>query len=129
VILDSKRTEAPDIDIDLCQERRYEVIDYVRNKYGDANVAQIVMTFGTLKAKTVLEDLVPLQKLPNKDKAREVVTTQWEMGDIEKAGLLKMDFLGLYNLATLAAAVRIINARHPDAPLDLERLPWVLPIR
>ncbi len=47
-----------------------------------------------------LEELVPLQKLPNKDKAKEVVTTQWEMGDIEKAGLLKMDFLGLRNLTT-----------------------------
>ena len=47
--LDPNRAEAPDIDIDLCQERRYEVIEYVRNKYGDANVAQIG-TFGTLEA-------------------------------------------------------------------------------
>ncbi len=78
---------------------------------------------GVVIADRPLEELVPLQKLPNKDKAREVVTTQWEMGDIEKAGLLKMDFLGLRNLTTLAAAVRIINARHPDAPIDLERLP------
>src|SRR2546428_8921586 len=42
-----------------------------------------------------------LQKLPNKDKDKEVVTTQWNMGDIEKAGLLKMDFLGLRNLTIL----------------------------
>ena len=47
--LDPNRSEAPDIDIDLCQERRYEVIEYVRKKYGDANVAQIG-TFGTLEA-------------------------------------------------------------------------------
>ena len=200
--LDPSRSEAPDIDIDLCQDRRYEVIEYVRNKYGDANVAQIG-TFGTLKPKAAikdvgralniplsrveqinklvpsrlnitldeaikeepalrkmaeedpdvarlldfarrlegmnrnvgthaagvviadrpLEELVPLQKLPNKDKAKEVVTTQWEMGDIEKAGLLKMDFLGLRNLTTLEGAVRLINQRHPLSPIDLERLP------
>ena len=70
-----------------------------------------------------LEELVPLQKIPNKDKSKEVVTTQWEMGDIEKAGLLKMDFLGLRNLTTTAAAVRLINQRHPDAPIDLDHLP------
>jgi DNA polymerase III subunit alpha len=200
--LDPNRSEAPDIDIDLCQERRYQVIEYVKNKYGEANVAQIG-TFGTLKVKAAIKDvgrvmniplsrveqinklipgklnitleealkeepqlrrlrdedpevarlldfagrlegmnrnigthaagvviadrpleqLVPLQKLPNKDKAREVVTTQWEMGDIEKAGLLKMDFLGLRNLTTLAAAIRLINQRYPDKPLDLENLP------
>jgi DNA polymerase-3 subunit alpha len=199
--LDPDRFEAPDIDIDLCQERRYEVIEYVRKKYGDANVAQIG-TFGTLKAKAAikdvgrvlniplprveqinklvparlnitlsdaikeepalrrmaeddtevarlldfalklegmnrsvgthaagvviadrpLEEVVPLQKIPNKDKAKEVVTTQWEMGDIEKAGLLKMDFLGLRNLTTLEAAVRLINQRHPEAPIDLDHL-------
>ena len=51
-----------------------------------------------------LMDLVPLQKLPNKDKDKEVVSTQWNMGDVEKAGLLKMDFLGLRNLTSLAAA-------------------------
>ena len=200
--LDPSRSEAPDIDIDLCQARRYEVIEYVRKKYGDANVAQIA-TFGTLKTKAAikdvgralniplarveqinklvparlnitldealkeepalrrmgdedpevgrlldfarrlegmnrnvgthaagvviadrpLEELVPLQKIPNKDKAKEVVTTQWEMGDIEKAGLLKMDFLGLRNLTTTAAAVRLINQRHPEAPIDLDHLP------
>src|SRR5262249_7217731 len=70
-----------------------------------------------------LEELVPLQKLPNKDKGKEVITTQWEMGDIEKAGLLKMDFLGLRNLTTLDAAVRLINQQHPEAPIDLDSIP------
>jgi DNA polymerase-3 subunit alpha len=200
--LDPNRSEAPDIDIDICQERRYQVIEYVRKKYGDANVAQIG-TFGTLKAKAAikdvgrvmniplvrveqinklvpgrlnitldeaikeepalrrmaeedpevgrllqlarqlegtnrsvgthaagvviadrpLEELVPLQKISNKDKAKEVITTQWAMGDIEKAGLLKMDFLGLRNLTTLDTAVRMINDRHPKSPIDLDRLP------
>ena len=199
--LDPNRNEAPDIDIDLCQNRRYEVIEYVRKKYGDANVAQIG-TFGTMKAKAAVKDvgrvlniplvrveqinkliptrldmtlekalkeepalramveqdpeierlirfarrlegsarhasthaagvviadqpldsLVPLQVIRPGDK-EEIVCTQWDMGDVEKAGLLKMDFLGLRNLTTLEEAVRIIKERHPDAPSDLDLLP------
>jgi len=199
--LDPNRSEAPDIDIDLCQERRYEVIEYVRRKYGDANVAQIG-TFGTMKAKAAIKDvgramnlplsrveeinkliptrlnitlgealveepalkrmaeqdpevqklldfaqrlegsarnasthaagvviadqplesLVPLQVIRRGDK-EEVICTQWDMGDVEKAGLLKMDFLGLRNLTTLQAAVRIIGERYPDKPLDIGSLP------
>ncbi len=65
--LDPNRAEAPDIDIDLCQERRYEVIEYVRKKYGAANVAQIG-TFGTMAAKAALKDVgralnIPLAKV------------------------------------------------------------------
>jgi DNA polymerase-3 subunit alpha len=199
--LDPNRSEAPDIDIDLCKERRYEVIEYVRNKYGAANVAQIG-TFGTMAAKAALkdvgralniplarvdqvtkliptrlnitldealkeerelkrlcdedpeigrmmeyarrlegtvrnvgthaagvviadrplQDMVPLQKIPNKDKDKEVVSTQWEMGDVEKAGLLKMDFLGLRNLTSLEAAQRLVERRRGE-PLDLFALP------
>src|SRR5262249_24525828 len=74
---------------------------------------------GVVIADRPLEELVPLQKLPNKDKSKEVVTTQWEMGDIEKAGLLKMDFLGLRNLTTLEAAVRRINESHTESPVDI----------
>ncbi len=200
--LDPNRSEAPDIDIDLCKERRGEVIAYVRQKYGAANVAQIG-TFGTMAAKAALkdvgralnipfamvesltkliptrlnitleealaeepqlkrltdedpdlkklydfatrlegtarnvgthaagvviadrplQDMVPLQRLPNKDKDKEVVSTQWEMGDVEKAGLLKMDFLGLRNLTSLDAAIRLINARYPGQLPDLNKLP------
>ena len=199
--LDPNRSEAPDIDIDLCKERRYEVIEYVRRKYGADNVAQIG-TFGTMAAKAALKDvgralniplsrvdqvtklvptrlnitledalkeepalarmrdedpeiarlldfairlegtvrnvgthaagvviadrplrdLVPLQRVPSKDKDKEVVSTQWEMGDVEKAGLLKMDFLGLRNLTSLAAAVKLIEAR-TGRPFDLLTLP------
>jgi DNA polymerase-3 subunit alpha len=199
--LDPNRTEAPDIDIDLCQDRRYEVIDYVKKRYGDANVAQIG-TFGTMKAKAAIKDvgrvlnlplarveqinkliptrlnitleealreepalrrmaeedpeigrlvsfaqrlegsarnasthaagvviadqpldtLVPLQVIRRGD-GEEIVCTQWDMGDVEKAGLLKVDFLGLRNLTTLETAVRMINERHPDAPIELDRLP------
>ncbi len=199
--LDPNRSEAPDIDIDLCKERRYEVIEYVKKKYGAANVAQIG-TFGTMGAKAALKDvgralniplarvdqvtklvpqklnitledalkeepqlrklteedpeiaklfdfarrlegtirnvsthaagvviadkpleaMVPLQKIPNKDKDKEVVSTQWEMGDVEKAGLLKMDFLGLRNLTSLAMAVKLIEKKI-GGPFDLFALP------
>ncbi len=46
----------PDIDMDFCQERRGEIIEYVREKYGKVNVAQVV-TFGSLLAKGVLRDV------------------------------------------------------------------------
>jgi len=199
--LDPNRSEAPDIDIDLCREQRAKVIEYVRDKYGAANVAQIG-TFGTMAAKAALKDvgralniplarvdqvtkliptrlnitleealkeepalnrladedpeirkllkyaqrlegtarnvgthaagvviadrplcdMVPLQRLPNKDKEKEVVSTQWEMGDVEKAGLLKMDFLGLRNLTSLAAAVKLVEEKI-GKPFDLFALP------
>ncbi len=182
--LDESRLEAPDIDIDFCQERRAEIIRYVREKYGAENVAQIG-TFGTLKAKGAIKDvgralgiplsrvaeiteMVPddlkitvataieqnadLRNLYEKDNdvkelldyakklegmARNIgthaaavviadkplteyvplgrgtgpddVITQWSMGDVEAAGLLKMDFLGLRNLTILSKAVDLIE--------------------
>lgn len=55
--LNPERISMPDFDIDFCQERRGEVIDYVRSKYGGApNVAQII-TFGSMKAKGVIRDV------------------------------------------------------------------------
>ncbi|MCU0709406.1 MAG: DNA polymerase III subunit alpha [Pirellula sp.] len=182
--LDESRIEAPDIDIDFCQERRGEIIRYVKEKYGDSNVAQIG-TFGTLKARGAIKDVgrtinVPLNRVveisemvPDDPKitvqdalkqsedlrkaveadpviknlfeladriegmARSIgthaaavviadkplteyvpllrgsgkddVITQWSMGDVEAAGLLKMDFLGLRNLTILSKAVDIIE--------------------
>jgi DNA polymerase-3 subunit alpha len=181
--LDESRLEAPDIDIDFCKERRGEVIQYVKDKYGEANVAQIG-TFGTLAARAAIRDVgrtlsmpiprvdaivamvpdqlgisitkalatsdelkktyeadpevrelidlarkieglarnvgthaaavviaerpvdeyVPLQTV----KGKTEVITQWAMGDVEAAGLLKMDFLGLRNLTILARSVELI---------------------
>ena len=46
----------PDIDVDFCFERRDEVIRYVREKYGEDRVAQII-TFGTLKGKQAIKDV------------------------------------------------------------------------
>jgi DNA polymerase-3 subunit alpha len=182
--LDENRLEAPDIDIDFCQERRGEIIRYVKEKYGEANVAQIG-TFGTMKAKAAIKDVgrvlglplaevsritemvpdelkitvadaiaknIDLQKLYESSvevrelldfaqklegtarnvgthaaavviadqplteylpltrvSGKEDIITQWSMGDVEAAGLLKMDFLGLKNLTTLSKAVDIIE--------------------
>ncbi len=182
--LDESRKEAPDIDIDFCKDRRVDVINYVKQKYGEKNVAQIG-TFGTLAARAAIRDVgrtlgwpipkvddlvskvpeelgielsealeksadlkkqydadpetrelynfamkieglarnvgthaaavviadsplieyVPLQHVQGK----EEVITQWAMADVEKAGLLKMDFLGLRNLTVLAKTVDLIE--------------------
>jgi DNA polymerase-3 subunit alpha len=54
--LNPERISMPDMDIDFCDERRDEVIEYVRQKYGAENVTQII-TFGTLGAKAVIRDV------------------------------------------------------------------------
>jgi len=193
--LDPNRKEAPDIDIDFCQDRRGEVIQYVKEKYGAESVAQIG-TFGTLAAKAAIKDVgrvldvplervnflcklvpmqgaiagsleqamktpdfrkeydadpevkqlvdiamklegcnrnvgthaagvviadgpitdyVPVQRPPKKSADdsgaadTDTVTTQWEMGILEKVGMLKMDFLGLRNLTVLDKCVKLIK--------------------
>ncbi|HEY1380190.1 MAG TPA: DNA polymerase III subunit alpha, partial [Gemmataceae bacterium] len=209
--LDPNRAEAPDIDIDFCQDRRELVIQYVKQKYGAESVAQIA-TFGTLAAKAALKDVgrvldvplervnaiakqvparlhvtiddalaespdfkreyetdplvkewvdiarrlegtnrhsgvhaagvviangdltdhIPLQRaIPKGDESgakssngERVVTTQWVMGDLEKVGMLKMDFLGLRTLTVLDNAVKLIKRTRGidislyDLPLD-----------
>ncbi len=235
--LDPNRTEAPDIDIDFCQERREEVLQYVREKYGEGSVAQIA-TFGTLAARAAVRDVgrvlgielprvdqiakmipqqlgitldgairqnpdlrkeyendprihelidiarklegtnrnvgthaagvvianglltdhVPVQRVWPKGDAgtrghadtetsggdesdaiaaavaqsrprvsaapvREApITTQWTMDDLDKVGLLKMDFLGLRNLTLLDKAVRLIKQTR-GVDVDLFQLP------
>ena len=193
----------PDIDIDFCERRRGEVIDYVTRKYGRENVAQII-TFGTMKAKAVVRDvgrvldmpyadvdkvakLIPpaldmtldkaleenpaLKELRNRDpKVKELldigrrlegmtrhasvhaagvviaprpitefaplykgkqdeIMTQWAMKEIERVGLLKMDFLGLSTLTLLDDAVdrdqadRRRRHRARALPLNVEDAP------
>ncbi len=195
--LDPSRKEAPDIDIDFCKDRRGEIIRYVKEKYGEANVAQIG-TFGTLAAKAAIRDVaralgMPLarvnqivQLVPDQlkvtldqaleqsselrqhyeqdpevrqllDLARNIeglaknvgthaaavviadrplteyvplgrvtgksdIITQWSMNDVEAAGLLKMDFLGLRNLTVLAKAVERIR-ESTGATIDPYQLP------
>ncbi len=54
--LNPERVSPPDVDIDFCQSRRVEVIDYVRKKYGERSVSHII-TYGTMGAKSVLRDV------------------------------------------------------------------------
>jgi DNA polymerase-3 subunit alpha len=54
--LNPDRVSPPDIDVDFCETRRGEVLEYVRQKYGERRVAQII-TFGKLKAKSVVRDV------------------------------------------------------------------------
>ena len=64
--LNPERVSLPDIDIDFCERRRGEVIEYVTRKYGRENVAQII-TFGTMKAKAVVRDVGRVLDMPFAD--------------------------------------------------------------
>ncbi len=195
--LDESRLEAPDIDIDFCKERRADIMRYVKDKYGEDNVAQIG-TFGTLAARAAIKDVgralgVPLARVnevtnmvpeelgitlekaieKSEDLARtyetdseirellelakrieglarnvgthaaavviadkplteyvplcrvsgkQDVITQWSMNDVEAAGLLKMDFLGLRNLTILRKAVDIIQQTRGEK-VDVQQFP------
>ncbi len=61
--LNPERVSMPDIDMDFCQSRRQEIIDYVIRKYGRYNVAQII-TFGKLLAKGVIRDVARVLDMP-----------------------------------------------------------------
>jgi DNA polymerase-3 subunit alpha len=181
--LNPERISLPDIDIDFCERRRGEVIEYVTRKYGRENVAQII-TFGTMKARAVVRDvgrvldipyadvdrvakMIPaaldmtldkaleespaLKEAEGKDERvkdllqvarrlegmtrhasvhaagvviaprpltefvplykgqRDEITTQWGMKEIERIGLLKMDFLGLSTLTLIDDCLRHIK--------------------
>ncbi|MBV9566943.1 MAG: DNA polymerase III subunit alpha, partial [Hyphomicrobiales bacterium] len=61
--LNPDRVSMPDFDVDFCMNRREEVIDYVRERYGADRVAQII-TFGTLQARGVMRDVGRVLELP-----------------------------------------------------------------
>src|SRR5947199_755848 len=67
--LNPDRVSPPDIDIDFCEARRGEVLEYVRQKYGERRVAQII-TFGKLKAKSVVRDVGRVMGLSYRDADR-----------------------------------------------------------
>ncbi len=64
--LNPERVSMPDIDVDFCQDRRQEVINYVTQKYGTEYVAQII-TFGTMKAKAAIRDVGRAMDFPYAD--------------------------------------------------------------
>lgn len=193
--LNPDRVSMPDIDIDFCYEKRDQVIDYVRRKYGVDNVAQII-TFGTMAAKAVIRDvgrvmgfsyadvdkiakLIPLElnisiedAIGKEPKLRELietdtrvaqlidtskslegltrhasthaagvvisdaplteyvplfktgesVSTQYTMKDLEKIGLLKMDFLGLKTLTMIDHTLKIVKRTH-NLEIDIDHIP------
>ncbi len=198
--LNPSRPSLPDIDVDIADNRRDDVIGYVREKYGHDKVAQIG-TFGTMMARGAVRDvarvmglqyskadriakLIPIgaQGFPmsieiakkqnkelgslydqdqevkelldlaqrvegnarhvsvhaagvvigprdlteftplQKEAAGEKIITQYDMHDVEDAGLVKMDFLGIRNLSILGAAVEIVkNAKGVE--IDLAKIP------
>jgi DNA polymerase-3 subunit alpha len=67
--LNPERISMPDIDVDFCFERRGEVIDYVRQRYGRASVGQII-TFGTLKARAAVRDIARVLRVSPADADR-----------------------------------------------------------
>jgi DNA polymerase III subunit alpha len=75
--LNPERVSMPDIDIDFCMNRRGEVINYVTQKYGRANVAQII-TFGTMAAKAAIKDVGRAMDIPYSDVDRiaKMIPTQ-----------------------------------------------------
>jgi DNA polymerase-3 subunit alpha len=82
--MDPERNEMPDIDVDICQNGRADVIDYVRQKYG--HVAQII-TFGTMKARAAIRDVCRVLNIP--------------LGDADKLAKMIPETLGI----TLADAL------------------------
>ncbi|MGH7594694.1 MAG: DNA polymerase III subunit alpha, partial [Gemmatimonadales bacterium] len=67
--LNPERVTMPDIDVDFCFERRGEVIEYVRQRYGRDSVGQII-TFGTMKARAAVKDVARVLKVPPGDADR-----------------------------------------------------------
>ena len=194
------RPSLPDIDVDFADNRRDDVIYYVRDKYGADKVAQIG-TFGTMMARAAVRDvarvlgwpyskadriakMIPIgaqgfhmsldsakkinkelgnlydqdaevkelidlaekvegnarhvsvhaagvviapKKLTNytalqKETSGEKIITQFDMHDVEEAGLVKMDFLGIRNLSILGEAVEIVEKTH-GIKIDLTQIP------
>ncbi|MCG8376900.1 MAG: DNA polymerase III subunit alpha, partial [Chlorobiales bacterium] len=92
--MDPERNEMPDIDIDICQAHRPEVIEYVRQKYGQ--VAQII-TFGTMKARAVIRDVCRVLGVPldQADKLAKMVPEDLGM-TLEKALEIEPELKQLY---------------------------------
>ncbi|PHR26429.1 MAG: DNA polymerase III subunit alpha [Desulfotalea sp.] len=84
--LNIERKSMPDFDIDFCQERRGEVIDYVRRKYGGAEYVAQIITYGSMKARGVIRDVGRALDIPfgDVDKVAKLIPDQLKM-TIKKA--------------------------------------------
>ena len=96
--LNPERVSNPDFDIDFCVERRGEVIDYVRQKYGDDHVSQIC-TFGTMAAKAAIKDVGRVLDVPFADMNRITKLMPKMMGKLTIEHVLgkKADKEGVYH--------------------------------
>ena len=98
--LNPERVSMPDFDVDFCQDRRGEVIDYVRQKYGGApHVAQII-TFGSMKAKGAIRDVGRALDIP--------------FGDVDKIAKLIPDALKMTIDKALNEEPRLVDAVNKD---------------
>ena len=95
--LNPERISMPDIDSDFCNERREEVISYVRDKYGDQNVSNII-TFGTMAAKACIRDVGRAMNYPygEVDKIAKMVPNMLNI-TIDLALLYNKELNDLYN--------------------------------
>lgn len=108
---DPDRSEYPDIDIDLCQDGRADVINYVRDKYG--HVAQII-TFGTMKARAAIRDVARVLgiSLPVADRVAKLIPEQLNI-TLDSAMEVEPDFAALVRGETKA-----LDAVNKDLPAD-----------
>ena len=97
--LNPERVSMPDIDIDFCMRRRGELIDYVTQKYGRENVAQII-TFGTMAAKAAIKDVGRAMDIP--------------YGEVDKLAKLVPTTLGITLDTALAEAPQLKAAINAD---------------
>lgn len=192
--LNPDRREMPDMDIDFCADHREDVIQYVKQKYGEDHVSQI-MAYNTLQPKAAFKDVARVMNIPfdeankltkfiqedtlegslkNSDELKEFyrggdrnkrlidtairieglvrsfgkhaagvvisrdpltdsvplyreprdgsVATQYDKVMVEKAGLVKMDFLGLVNLTIIQRCLELIE-KHRKIKLDIGEVP------
>jgi DNA polymerase-3 subunit alpha len=103
--LNPERISPPDIDVDFCYNRRPEVIDYVRQKYGEKSVAQII-TFGTLGAKMAIRDVGRVMGLSygEADRLTKMIPFDPKM-TLEKALKESPDFKRAYDEEEVARSV------------------------
>ncbi|HEV3272993.1 MAG TPA: DNA polymerase III subunit alpha [Candidatus Methylacidiphilales bacterium] len=103
--LNPERISPPDIDVDFCYNRRGEVIDYVRKKYGEKSVAQII-TFGTLGAKMAIRDVGRVMGLSygEADRLTKMIPFDPKM-TLEKALNESPDFKRAYDEEEIARSV------------------------
>ncbi len=105
------------------EETTRDLIDTARQLEGVSRHAS-THAAGVVISREPLSDVVPLQRATKKDADEETAlpTTQWAMAEIDKIGLLKIDYLGLTNLTILARAIELIERQRGER-VDLWKIP------